>query len=62
MYSIFFMIKLTALATHTLIEFADDGSLQCMINNRFGHNCPFKISEYNIYFFNLILQRFWNGF
>jgi len=52
MYSIFFFIKSTELAIYTLIEFADDGSLQCMINNRFGHNCTSKISEYNIYFLN----------
>ena len=25
----------------------DDGSLQCMINNRFGHNCTFRIPKYN---------------
>ena len=47
---------------YPLIEFGDDGSLQCMINNRFEHNCTFKIPEYNIYFFNLLLQRYWNGF
>ena len=38
---------------YPLIEFADDGSLQCMINNRFEHNCTFKIPEYN-----LLLQRY----
>ena len=41
---------------------ADDGSLQSMINNRFGHNCIYKIPEYNIYKFKLFiiekLERF----
>ena len=30
---------------------ADDGSLQCMINSRFGRICTFKIPEYNIFFY-----------
>ena len=32
--------------------FADDGSLPCMIKNRFGHDrdCTFKIPEYNFFF------------
>jgi len=30
--------------------FADEGRLRYMINNRFGHNCRFKIPEYNVYF------------
>jgi hypothetical protein len=42
MYSIFYMIKSTALGIHTLIEYADDGSLQRTINNRFGHHPHFK--------------------
>ena len=29
---------------------ADNGSLQCMINSRFGRNCTFKIPEYNIFY------------
>ena len=27
--------------------FTEEVSLRCMIDNRFGHNCTFKIPEYN---------------
>ena len=63
MYSPFFIIKTAVFAIHTdwkfVPYFADDGSLDCVINNRFGHNCTFKIPEYNIYMFIArILERF----
>jgi hypothetical protein len=38
--------------------FADDGSLHCMINDRFGHDSTFKNPEYSIYFLNYLLIRY----